>query len=312
MTEPQTRWTPDLTGLANRPIQLFVVARRGRMAPSAALKLSPEVVNELHEIVNDVVGHLLGMSPVSWQAQAAWERDEYAVVQRTQLDDDNPVLNALELTEQPEAAPDFLTVNKPIVYVIAVGDQPGAGQPDQRLLFVRKSDPTMNLERRLAVFWDDTLRRIEYPLLTFDRNVDLVLAPGRGLLALNERAFELLFRESPELLARTPRLAHELARATRMTPASEKALVDAAARYARVRRRILAITESGHLTAVTTAQLRSELRRQGLDPRQYLRQGQLHFEPDEVTAMLRVLNEDLLRGGLSRQLFEVERKTRLP
>jgi hypothetical protein len=291
---------------------LFVVSRRGRTATSAGLKLSPEVVEALRGIVNEAAGRIAGMSPVAWQAQASWERDEYAVVQRSQLDDDNPVLRALELPEQPEAAPEFLREHKPIVYVIAVGDQPGAGQPDERLLFVRKSDPTMNLERRLAVFWDDTLRRIEYPLMTFDRNVDLVLAPGRGLLALNERAFELLFRESPELLARTPRLAHELARATNMTPASEQALVDAAVRYARVRRRVLAIAESGHLTSVTTAQLRAELRRQGLDPGRHLRRGQLHFEPDEVTPMLRVLNEDLLRGGLSGQLFEVERKTRLP
>ncbi len=311
MADVGDKWEPDLTLADMDPVQLIVVARRGRTATAGVLPLPPDVADEFRGIVHDAVERLGGMTSLPWSAQVAWERDEYRVVQRPQLEDDNAVLQALERPEHPDVGLEFVQDSQPLLYAIAVGVQPRIGEADRRLLFVRKSNPTMNLQRRLAVFWDDTLRRVDYPLLSFDRTVDLVLAPGRGLLALNGTAFELLFREAPELLERTPAYARRLAHAVRATPETEQVLVEAAQGLARVRRRVLAIVDRNHLTTVTTEQLQAELRRQGLDPATYLLNGRLSFTREQVADVLRVLNEDLLTGGLSQQRFEVERKTPL-
>lgn len=312
MTAPRRIWAPDLAAIDTASVQLVVVSASGPAGQSGALRVGPAVAEELRGIVVDAVEELLAMTAVPWAAQTSWEADEYPVVQRAQLEDETVVLQALERREHPDVEPDWLREHGRILYAIALGRQPAAGEDDSRLLFVRKANPTLNLSRKLTVFWDDALQTFDYPLLSFDRNVDLVLAPGKGLLALSGRAFELLFRDAPELLARTPERARQVAAAVRATPEAEQVLVDAAVRLARVRRRVLAITESGHLTNVTSAQLRAEFRRQGLDPNRYVTRGRLSFEPDDVPEVLRVLNEDLLTGGLSGRRFEVERKSALP
>lgn len=312
MTGTDGAWAPDLSAIDMSSLQLVVVSVRGRAAPSGALAIGPAVADALRDIVADSTARIAGMTGAAWAAQASWERDEYRIVQRRQLDDASLALQALERREHPDVDPTWAAEHPGVLYAIAAGPQPADGQPDERLLFVRKINPVMNLGRKVTVFWDGALRTVDFPLLSFDRNVDLVLAPGRGVLAVNGNAFELLFRDSPELVARTPEYARQLAAAVGATPATTQVLVDAAIGLARVRRRVLAIVERGHLSSVTATDLRAEFRRQGLDPAKYLANGRLSFGADDVPDVLRVLNEDLLTGGLSGQRFEVERKSVLP
>jgi hypothetical protein len=196
---------------------------------------------------------------------------------------------------------------------ISLGSPPRPGDLDTRLVFVRKRTPAINLSARATIlqYRDGRLNRIDYPLLSFDRSMDLVLAPGRGMAVLNDKAFELLFRDAPELLERTPALARSVAAAARMTPEAEQALIDAAGRYSRVRRRLLAIDASGHLATVEPSTMRAELRRWGFNPRAHYRNNMLSFTADDVQLMMKILNEDLLHGGLTARDYEVQRKMAL-
>jgi hypothetical protein len=191
--------------------------------------------------------------------------------------DENEVLRLLERPEQPDVSASDIEAERVVVYALAVGQQPAPGAQDERLLFVRKSDPRYNVSRRVIALWDNTLKAVDEPLLSFDRNVDLVLAPRLGIAAINGNAFELLFRETPELLARTPEFAGRIADNVPMTSAARLSLEQAAVKYARVRRRLIAIVERGHLKGVTTRALRAELVRQELDPSKYLLKNELTF-----------------------------------
>ena len=310
MTRPAP-WSPGFDGLDLSRVQLIVAESRGAEPGSGALSVSEGVADELRAVVRQTVEAIAGLTPVAWSAQAALEADEMWVVQRGQLDDAAPALVALERREHPDVLPDWLEDRTGVIYAIAVGPQPARGRPDERLLFVRKRNPILNLSRKITAFWDEALREIDYPLIALDLTTDLVLAPGRGLLALNALPFEQLFREAPELVARAPQSARQVAKAAGMTPDAEEALVDATIRLSRVRRRVLAILESGHLATVPPAKMRAELKRWGFDPSIHYKRNRLSFDADDVQLMMKVLNEDLLTGGLTDQHYEVDRKTPL-
>jgi hypothetical protein len=301
----------DLSALDLDRLQLLVVQASGDQVPSGSLSLSEDVAEELRGVVQGVLDDIITRRPVPWSAQATLEDDEYWVVEREQLLDDSPALIGLERAEHPDVDPAWLDDKSRVIYAIAVGQQPTPGSADSRALFVRKKSPVLTLKRKVAAFWNEALQVIDYPLVALDRTIDLVVLPGRGMLVFNAIAFEQLFRDAPELLARTPAAVHALASAVNMTPNAEAALVDAATRYARVRRRVIAAAERGHLPTVTPAALRAELRRWGFSPTKHYRAGQLSFDEDEALTMIKVLNEDLLESGLTGTHFEVDRKTPL-
>jgi hypothetical protein len=308
------RWALPLDVIGpDEPIELVVVEPRGDTPASGVLDLDRAVADELRAIANQTMDELRERRAVPWSAQADLIADEYWEVQRDQLDLDAPALIALERHEHPDVAPTWLEEHRSVIYAISVGSPPRPGEADTRLVFVRKRTPAVNLSARATIlqYRDGRLNRIDYPLLSFDRSVDLVLAPGRGMGVLNDKAFELLFRDAPELLERTPALARSVAVAARMTPEAERVLIEAAGRYSRVRRRLLAIDASGHLTTVDPKTMRAELRRWGFDPRVHYRSNMLSFGPDDVQLMMKILNEDLLHGGLTARDYEVQRKMAL-
>lgn len=311
--EPQ-RWTLPLEAIEpEEPVELVVVEPRGDAPESGVLSLDRSVADQLRGMANETLAELRERRAVPWSAQADLISDEYWEVQRDQLDPNAPALIALERHEHPDIAPTWLEQHRSVIYGISVGSPPRPGEVDTRLVFVRKRTPAVNLSARATIlqYRDGRLNTINYPLLSFDRWVDLVLAPNRGMAVLNDKAFELLFRDAPELLERTPALARSVAAAARMTPEAEQALIDAAGRYSRVRRRLLAIDASDHLATVDPKTMRAELRRWGFDPGVHYRKNMLSFSADDVQLMMKILNEDLLHGGLTARDYEVQRKMTL-
>lgn len=145
-------------------------------------------------------------------------------------------------------------------------------------------------------------------MFSFDYRCDMILVPGSGIVAFTEGPFDLLFRDSPELQARPTTLAMGLAPDV-MAEDSMRVLA-AAARSARVRRRVAAISERGHLQKMSAAQLRDELYRLDQGPDTYLVHGKLVIRSADVLDVLAILNENRFQGDLSQERFEAERKRR--
>jgi hypothetical protein len=288
-------------------VELVVARRIGKHGiTTGTISISCDVADELRGIVAEVMDRMNNQTNARhWSPEASWEHDEYQVVPRGKLDPGNPVLEALEAEAFPDMALEDLHDPSLLLYAIVVGS--GAN----RLLFIRKTNPRYSAEKRLfAILGRDHLSRLEQPLFSFDRRCDMILVPQRGLIAFTENPFDQLFRDSPELQATVAASATTLA-PNLMTGESGDVLAAAAARYARVRRKIKAIVERAHLSRVTTEQLAKEFARLGYTPADYLPEGKLIVTDANVHDVVRVLNEDLFQGGLSNSRFEAERKRQL-
>lgn len=92
-----------------------------------------------------------------------------------------------------------------------------------------------------------------------------------------------------------------------MSKASRDLLVTACEASPRLRRRLRAITHRGHIVRVTVTDVRRHVREMGLPTANFVKNKQLIVE-DDPGELLRILNEDLTRGGLTRDPFRIESK----
>lgn len=76
----------------------------------------------------------------------------------------------------------------------------------------------------------------------------------------------------------------------------------------RLRRRLRSIAHRGHLGRVTLADIRRHTKEMGLTSTQFVKNNQLIVDEDNIAELLRILNEDLTRGGLTRDRFRIESK----
>jgi hypothetical protein len=297
-------WLPDWSGLDTGSLLLEVGWESStRHVQCRRLPVSAEVADELHEPVNATLDLLAGSTPVLYSPDLELDDGQYAVIPRDQLDPSSSMLTELEKLTPAEGTKDDLKRSL-LFYALAVGPA------DARVTFIRRSNPRANLARGLVTVFDNELSRVTEPLLSFDLTlIDLVLVAGHGLVALNLKAYERLFRDSPELLARTPAKVQELQELVPMTEQTRAALTAVAARNSRVRSRLLAMLGRGYLGSVTTQLLERQMLRHHLDPAHYLVNGELSFTEDQAMVVMQLLNEDLAFGELTNEEFVINKKS---
>ena len=179
------------------------------------LPINKTVAQDLLQPITVTTDRLTNYNPAVYSPDLELDDEEYAVVPREQLDPAGSLLANLETLAPPEAVQNDLT-RAMLFYALAVG--PASG----RLVFVRRANPRANLGRKYMTLFGDELSRVTSPLLSFDLDlIDLVLVAGKGLAVLSLKAYERLFRDSPELLARTPGKVVELNAAMPLTPAAQ-------------------------------------------------------------------------------------------
>lgn len=297
-------WLPDWSALDTGSLLLEIAwESSARHVQVRRLPVSAEVADELHQPIQASLDFLAKGTPVPYSPDLELDENEYAVVPREQLDPASSMLTELEKLSPPEGTEHDLSRSL-LCYALAVGPA------DSRVVFVRKANPRANLARALITVFDNELSRVVHPLLSFDLTlIDLVLVCGHGLVALNLKAYERLFRDSPELLARTPAKVAELQALVPMTEATQAALSAVATRNSRVRSRLLAMLSRDYLASVTPKVLKKQLARHGLDPAQYLVDGKLNFTEDQAMVMMQLLNEDLAFGELTDVEFVINKKS---
>ena len=297
-------WLPDWSALDTGSLLLEVGwESSAHRVQVRRLPVSAGVAAELHEPIAATLDILASRTPVLYSPDLDLDDDQYAVVPREQLDPASSMLTELEKLTPAEGGKDDLT-RRLLFYALAVGPADG------RVVFIRRSNPRANLARGLITVFDNELSRVTHPLLAFDRTlIDLVLVAGHGLAVVNLNAYERLFRDSPELLARTPAKVQELHAVLPMTDATRAALTAVAARNSRVRSRLLAMLARGYLGSVTPQMLQAQMARHHLDPAEHLVDGKLSFTEDQAMAVMQLLNEDLAFGELTNTEFVINKKS---
>jgi hypothetical protein len=190
------------------------------------------------------------------------------------------------------------------LYLYAILSDTKAG----RIAMIKKKNPTKRARAGKALFSaGDELRGLEEDPWELDPLFDLVVGASGGY-ALNTFFFEQLFADAERLRAKIGPWVGEIAKRLPMSKASRELLVAECDASPRLRRRLRAIAHRGHLNRVSLTDIRRHTREMGLPPAHFVKNNQLVVADDNIAELLRILNEDLTRGGLTRDRFRIESK----
>ena len=266
-----------------------------------------EVTRYLRSLVVTVEDNLAGRQRRPYSIEADIEDDEYLFAsldgreEEAALRDSIVNIDAMDQIgshELPERALAF--------YAVVVGNRPA-----QRTAYVRKTNPMKIAKPGWGVFeFGDTLTAIANPVFVVEDRFDLILRPD-AIEIIAPKVFEALFYELTGVDARIRTWIRNLSRRLPMARPTIDLLTTACRSRARLRRRLHAIHERGHLGNVTMQQFRREVRRLGYQPARFVHNGRIAADEVDYGLLLQILNEDLFRGGLTDEEFAAERKTRV-
>lgn len=225
-----------------------------------------------------------------------------ALVINDDLREENEVIDELLADgDRPQVRPSDVSGE---LYLYALVSDTKAG----RIAMVKKKNPTKRASAGKALFAaGDELRGLEQDPWELDPLFDLVVSADGGY-ALNTFFFEQLFADAERLRAKIGPWVSDIAKQLPMRKESRDLLVAECDASPRLRRRLRAIAHRGHINRVTVADIRRHAREMGLPTTQFVKNGQLVVGDDNIAELLRILNEDLTRGGLTRDRFRIESK----
>lgn len=228
-------------------------------------------------------------------------KEEYLVANREELDDDDPILRLLEGIELQDPLSIRRLPSRSLLFY-------GYVFPQEAIL-LRKWNSHQSASRgKTFTRLTNTLTKIEDPVFAFDDRVDIVILDDQILIS-NKAAFEQLFKDNEYLVSNIPTWVNAIPMHLPLAPGSADTLVERCKSNSRLRRRLETIHRRGHLATVDISAVREEAIRQGIDASQIIRNGQLHFDQASTDDLLKLLNEDLLIGGLSGSKFAVDKKS---
>lgn len=287
------------------PATVVVAWRSGKHAHGRALKAGCEVTDHLRRYAASA------LELVRTGQGRAYDPNDEQDDECTYLEADPCELLDTELLEQtlqaaslPQATTDELRRHPLALYALVVGEDPNA-----LTAFVRKGNPVKFAKKGLVAIFDETLTRVERPLLAFDERYDVVIYPGKVHI-LNQTHFEALFKESEAVLARTWEWARNLASALPMSTNSMDWLATRLRQTSVIRRRVQSILNSSYFDQLTREALCVKMKERGLDPQQLMDDDGLIINKATERDVLLLLNEDLWTGDFSGEQYAATRKAR--
>ncbi len=188
-----------------------------------------------------------------------------------------------------------------VFYAAVVGDD-----PDHRIAFVDKWNPyKAGLSGQLTTFFGDRLRRIEGPLLIFERSFDMVVT-DTAIAVLNPKAFEGAFRDIDAMKERFPVWGNAAVAALPLDDETANRLKSLCNKGGRLASQLRALYERGVFeVSFETAALRKEMRRQNLDADRLIANGKLVLDEADIPIVLKLIDEKLYRGWMTETPWDV-------
>lgn len=224
----------------------------------------------------------------------------------TDLAEENEIIAALmddlDLSQQAPNA-----VESANLYLYAVVSDTEAG----RITMIKKQTPAK--QARAGKWWalaEDELKLLDDDPWQLHPEFDLVVA-AEGTYVLRYSALEQLLAESAMVLQRVDDWVAQLADALPLSDGGEVALLSRCVESSRLRRRLRAIYDRGHLSRVAVSDVRDHAIQMGFDPDEFIEDGKLHIDEENAEVLLQLLNEDLFNGGLTGDPFRSDGKAPL-
>lgn len=288
-------------------VSLTVAWRERRAFRFSLVDTTRGVTGYLRQLVESTESRLEGLQPRSYSIEAGVEDDEYLVASLDGREEESELRNAIvNLDAMNQIGSSQLREQSLTFYAVVVGDEPAT-----RTAYVRKTNPMRVAKSGWGLFeFGDTLTTIANPVFVVEDRFDLILRPD-SIDILSPNVFESLFYELTGVDARVRTWVRNVSRRLPMAPQTIELLTTACRSKPRLRRRLHAIQERGHLAKVTIQQFRREVLRLGFHPLRFIRNGQIAADETDYGVLLQILNEDLFRGGLTDEEFAADRKTRV-
>jgi len=188
-----------------------------------------------------------------------------------------------------------------VFYAAVVGDD-----PDHRIAFVDRWNPyKAGLSGRLMTVFADRLRRIEGPLLVFERAFDMVVT-DTAIAVLDPKAFEGVFRDIDAMKERFPVWSDAAVSALPLDDATAQRLRSLCNKGGRLAAQLRGLYERGvfEMTFKTTA-LRKEMAQQNLDADRLIANGKLVLDDADIPVVLKLIDEKLSKGWLTGTPWEI-------
>lgn len=287
------------------PATLVVAWRSGRNAHGRALKAGGDVMKSLRTYAMQALDRIRTGQGRDYDPND--EQDEEYAYLETNRDEllDTALLEQIMLAASlPQVTPDDLRRRTLALYALVLGSD-----PDRLTAFVRRGNPVELAKKSLVAVFDDTLTRVEHPLLAFDNHYDVVIYPEQ-VHVLRQKNFEGLFKESEAVLAKTSEWAETFSESLPISDESKDWLAQRLRANSVMRRRVQSILKSDYLPKLTPRLLRKKMIERGLDPKMLLDDDGLVINKETERDVLQLLNEDLWTGDFSGEQYAASRKAR--
>jgi len=266
---------------------------------------SKQVTNYLRGLADNANELLENFDARPYSIEADLEQDEYFTASLEGREEEAALRNLIVNVDGMDQVGSANLPERPLTfYAVVVGNR-----PESRTAYLRKTNPMKVAKPGWGLFeFGDTLTTIDNPVFVVESSFDLILRPD-VIDILRPAVFENLFYEMTGVDAKIRGWVTSISRALPMDRMTAGLLTAACRTKPRLRRRLQAIQERGHLANVTLAQFRREIRRHNLEVARFIKNGEISADEVNHGLLLQILNEDLFRGGLTDEEFEAERKT---
>lgn len=186
------------------------------------------------------------------------------------------------------------------------------GTGEDKTVFVRKVNPVrLGGKSVLATLVTGALTMLEAPLFAFEDTFDVIITSAE-VFALNQKRFEMLFRDSDAVLAKAADWVDALAAPLPLSTGSRDALLDAVRSNSVHRRKVHSILARGHLASLSPTAIKTKMTEHGLDPGVLMPGDELDFTSGNTKVILQLLNEDFFSGDFTDAQYAASAKRTRP
>lgn len=301
---------PSSISLEHLPL-LGVAWWKGKQVDGKRLNTTPAVATAFQTTATTWLEKLGDMTEQAYSPEAAKDKDQYFLIDRASLDDAGGIVSTVLATPELDAVGSGqFPLRTLLLYAFVFEQDMSNPSPDTRVAFVRKHNAYQSGQGgRIFTRGASVLTEIEEPVFAFDDGMDLIVTKDK-ILIFHDGAFDYLFKNDAFIQTRVPTWVKDVAKSIPLSDSSIKDIAARAGSNTRVRRRLEAISSRGHLAKVSLAEVTKYARGQGIDISELIVDKKIETTGVGVEVVLKLLNEDLVIGALSKEPFEIERKSR--
>lgn len=285
---------------------LIIAWREGKRYKLGRVDTEKVITDYLRYLVVEEEKRLEKRTARPYSIESTIEKDEYFVAETVDVDEEEALRAQLRsIGALPLITVDRLEKTSLSFYAVAIGNNSSGIKA-----FIKKSNPLVIAKGGglLAVF-GDALTSLSRPVFAIEGSFDLVVYPDR-IAILKDKPFQSLFYEETGINERIGVWVNKIEKSLPMHGEAKAKLAQMCQKGARLRLKLQAIEQRGHLSGVTITKFKSELKRLQIPPERFIYRGKLIIPDKHERQLLEVLNEDLFKGGLSGEEFAAERKSK--